>query len=187
MDFRIYMATQKNKTVGIRLDLTAKKANRFDYDNTSVETRYSALESVLSELNNIDLEKADLPVQLFVNDHLYKNIINGYYKYWVLIGKTNDGEKLAEEELALWQMFHEIYSAHNLKIIIKSTYEAKISESLKAMEGKIATKGRNKGKKIEISAIQKLSDKYSKYCMDEVKKLIGDGNEVIEEDFAIAE
>ena len=55
------------------------------------------------------------------------------------------------------------------------------------MEGKIASKGRNKGKKIEISAIQKLSDKYSKYCMDEVKKLVGDGNEVIEEDFAIAE
>ena len=187
MDLRIYMATQKNKTVGIRLDLTAKKANRFDYDNTSVETRYSALESVLSELNNIKLEESDLPVQLFVNDHLYKNIINGYYKYWILTGKTNDGEKIEEEELALWQMFHEIYSAYNLKIIIKSTYEAKISESLKAMEGKIASKGRNKGKKIEISAIQKLSDKYSKYCMDEVKKLVGDGNEVIEEDFAIAE
>ena len=121
MDLRIYMATQKNKTVGIRLDLTAKKANRFDYDNTSVETRYSALESVLSELNNIKLEESDLPVQLFVNDHLYKNIINGYYKYWILTGKTNDGEKIEEEELALWQMFHEIYSAYNLKIIIKST------------------------------------------------------------------
>lgn len=186
-DMRIFMATQANHTVGIRLNLTEKKAKRFDYNHEGVETRYSALESVVSELNSFDLENNTLPLQLFVNDHLYKNIVNGYYKYWILTGKTNEGEKIDENEITLWEMFNELYSKHNLKIIIKSTTEAKISDRLKAMEGKFATKGRNKGKRITISSAQKNNDKYSTYCWTELKKLIGDGNEIIEEDFDTAE
>lgn len=183
MDLRIFMATQGNHTVGVRLNLTEKKAKRFDYTHEGIETRYSALEGVVSELNNIDLENNNVPVQLFVNDHLYKNIVNGYYKYWILTGKTNEGEKISDSEIELWEMFNELYSKHNLKIIIKSTSEAKIGEALKSMEGKYATKGRNKGKKITISSAQKQNDKYSSYCWDELKKLVGTGSDVIEEDF----
>lgn len=187
MDMRIFMASQSNHTVGIRLNLTEKRASRFEYEHEGSETRHSALEGLLSELNNFDLENNNLPLQLFVNDHLYKNIVNGYYKYWILTGKTQEGEKLGEDEITLWESFNEIYSTHNIKVIIKSTSEAKISESLKAMEGKYATKGRNKGKKITISATQKQNDKYSSYCWDEVKKLVGDGSDNIVEDFEIAQ
>jgi hypothetical protein len=180
-DMRIFMATQGNKTIGVRLNLTEKKANRFEYDHDGIETRYSALEGIVSELNKFDLENNTLPLQIFTNDHLYKNIINGYYKYWILTGKTNEGEKIEESEIELWEMFNEFYSKHNLKIIIKSTSEARISDSLKAMEGKYATKGRNKGKKITISAAQKQNDKYSSYCWDEIKKIATDGGEIIED------
>jgi hypothetical protein len=187
MDVRIFMATQGSHTVGVRLNLTEKKAKRFDYDHEGNETRYSALEGLVSELNSFNLEENKLPLQLFVNDHLYKNIINGYYKYWILTGKTQEGEKISEEEISLWTMFNEIYSVNNLKVIIKSTSEAKISESLKSMEGKYATKGRNKGKRITISATQKQNDKYSNYCWDELKKIVGNGSDIIEEDFDIAQ
>lgn len=187
-DMRIFMATQGNHTSGFRVDLNTKKGKRFDYEHDGIETRTSALEAVLSELNSIDLEKeVKVPVQIFTNDHLYKNIINGYYKYWILTGKTQEGEKVEEDEIALWEMFNELYSAHNLKIIIKSTSEAKISDSLKAMEGKYATKGRNKGKKIVITGIQKFNDKYSGLVWDWLKEAVGDGELVIEEDFSRAE
>jgi hypothetical protein len=186
-DMRIFMATQGKKTILIRLNLTDRKAKRFEYDHETMETRRSALESLISELSNFDLENNTLPLQLFVNDHLYKNIINGYYKYWILTGKTNEGEKIDEEELTLWELFNEIYSEHNLKVIVKSTSEAKISEKLKAMEGKYANKGRNAGKRITISATQKQNDKYSTYCWDELKKIVGNGSDIIEEDFEIGQ
>jgi hypothetical protein len=183
MEKRIYIATQANKSVLIRLDLTEKTAKRFQYDHDGNETRVSALEAMISELTNIDFETITVPVQLFVNDHMFKNITQGYYKYWIVTGKTNDGEKVEPAELALWEAFQELYSTNNLMIIIKSTSDAKISDTLKAMEGKYSKRN---GKKIVITGVQKQNDKYSTYCWDELKKLVGSGSDVIDEDFEIA-
>jgi two-component sensor histidine kinase len=55
------------------------------------------------------------------------------------------------------------------------------------MEGKYANKGRNAGKRITISATQKQNDKYSTYCWDELKKIVGNGSDIIEEDFEIGQ
>jgi hypothetical protein len=187
MDMKIYMATQANKTVLIRLNLTEKRAVMDTYDHEGVETRVSALEALISELNKFNLEENNLPLQLFVNDHMYKNIVNGYYKYWLLTGKTQEGEKIDASELKLWEIFNDIYTMHNIKIIIKSTSEAKIPDRVKEMEGKYATRGRNKGKKIEISPVSKQNDKYASRVWDELKKHVGSANDIIEENFDMAQ
>lgn len=183
MNKRIYIATKANKSVLIRLDLTAKTAKRFEYDHDGIETRVSALEAIVSELTNINFEEITVPVQLFVNDHMFKNITQGYYKYWIVTGKTNDGEKVDKAELDLWEAFQDMYSTNNLLIIIKSTSDAKISENLKSMEGKYSKRN---GKKIVITGVQKQNDKYSTYIWDELNKLVGSGSDVIDEDFEVA-
>lgn len=174
-ELRIFMATQGSRTVGVRLDLSARAAKRFDFTGSSATTRISALEALIAEIKAIDFEGMTQPVQFFINDHMVKSINNGFYKYWLLTGATSDGEAIAEEELALWEEFHSLYCENNLFIVLKSTSEAKISDSLKAMEGK---RSRKTGRVIKITVTAKQNDKYSTFCWDTLKKIVGEVDDI---------
>lgn len=180
-ELRVYMATQANKTVGVRLDLQTKVAKRFDITSDTTTTRMSALQALVGELESIDFEDQEVPVQLFINDHMVKNINNGYYKHWLLVGATSDGEVIADSELELWEKFHNIYSVNNIYIIIKSTSDARLAESLKAMDGKTSKKT---GKIVKISVTSKQNDKYSTFCWDKVKSLVGEIDDIDDSNLA---
>lgn len=169
-ELKIYMATKANATVGVTLDLTGKTAKRFDVTSTTTTTRVSALEVLIAQLEAVDYEALTVPVQVFINDHMIKNIENGYYKYWLMTGHTNDGEVVEAEELALWERFNQVYATNNCFIILHSTFKAKLSEGLLAAEGKYSKK---LGRKIVITASAKQNDKYSAFCWDEIEKLVG--------------
>lgn len=177
MEKRIYMATKSNKTVGVCFDITAKTAKRFDITSTSKTTKISALEAMLAQLEAINYDELTVPVQVFINDHMYKCITAGFYKYWLMTGCTNDGEAIEESEIVLWEKFNQIYATNNCFIILHSTNDARLNEGLLASEGKYSKK---LGRKIVITASAKMNNKYSNFCWEEIKKLVGDTVEIDE-------
>lgn len=174
---KVYMATQQNKTVGVRIDYSTKMANRFDVKGTTPITRMSALEALVAELEATVFEGMEAPMQIFMNGHMINNINNGYYKFWLLTSCTHDGEVISEKELELWERFNNVYSANNVYIILKSTSDTKIKDYLKEMEGK---KAKGSGKIIKITMEAKQNEKYSSFCWDKVKELVGsiDDNDI---------
>ena len=169
-ELKIYMATKANKTVGVTLDLTGKTAKRFDVTGSTTTTRMSALEALIAQLESIDYDTLTVPVQVFINDHMLKNINSGFYKYWLMTGCTNDGEEVSAEELELWERFNQVYATNNCFIILHSTFKAKLAPGLLAAEGKFSVK---LGRKVVITAAAKQNDKYSAFCWDEIEKLVG--------------
>lgn len=175
---KVYMATQGNKTVGIKLDLGARKATKFVVNHEGTTTRISALESLLGQLKLVNFEESKMPTEFFMNDHLIRTINEGQYKNWLITGVTHEGELIEEEELKMWEEFHMIYCTNNLYIILKSTSKARLSEGLLKMEGKTSKKT---GKVIKISIGQKQDDKYSSLAWDKLKELVGDVSYDIDE------
>lgn len=178
MEKRIYMATKSSKTVGVCFDITAKTAKRFDITGSTKTTKISALEAILEQLEAINYDELTVPVQVFINDHMIKNINGGFYKYWLLTGCTNDGEVVEASELALWERFNQIYATNNCYIILHSTSDARLNEGLLAAEGKYSKK---LGRKIVITASAKMNNKYSNFCWEEIKKLVGNTTDEIDE------
>lgn len=177
---KIFIATQNNVSVGVTLGNAGSKLSATAFKSVSEKfstTKLSALEILVSQISHLDYENIKEPVQIFINDHLYKNIVNGYYKYWLFTGKTQEGEEIEEEELDMWQAFNEVYSQYNAYLIIKSTSEAKLSEYTKSMEGK---RSRKTGKLITITPSQKINDKYSTYCWDKVKEFVVESSDIEE-------
>lgn len=63
----------------------------------------------ISQMIDTDLDNC-ATIKLYVNDSLYKKIINGKYKYWINTGMTKSGSKLDAKEVQEWKNFTEIYS-----------------------------------------------------------------------------
>lgn len=174
MEMKVYLASQENKTVGVRLDMSARKAKKIEYTHDGSETKISCLEAIISEMTKVEVKDLDVPVQFFINSFTYNTIQNGYYKYWLLTGKNSEGEVISEDELALWEAFNNLMTEKGLYLIFKNAFAAKIDAK------------RNRNKKAKITAIDKANDKYISYSWEQLKKLVGESPEV-EDDFADVE
>lgn len=161
MEKKIYLASESNVTVGVNLNLTERKASKLEYTGSTTNTRMTALEAVIGELKKLNAEELTVPVQMFINAHLYTNIINGYFKYWLMTGKTSEGEEIAPEELTLWEEFLMLNSEKNLLVIYKDSSKATL-------------KHKKKSKYYKETKLDKQNDKYITYSWSKVKELVGE-------------
>lgn len=166
-----YLASQNSETRGIKLDLNVKTATGVSFTSQYDDTRLGSLEALTKVLESIDYASLKEPVQLFINENLIENIINGYYKFWLTTGKMQNGTIVSDEEIALWTKFHQIYATNSLFIILHSTRKARISDNYRKMVAK---------KKSRLTPAQIRNDRYSGMAWDMLKKAI-DENAGIDE------
>lgn len=173
-EMKIYLASQMNKTIGVKFDVSARKATKIDYTHDSEETRVSALEAVISEMAKLETESLVVPVQMFINSMLFNTIQNGYYKFWILTGKKSDGEEVSEEEIALWEAFQNLMNEKGLYVQFKNAFSAKIDAK------------RSRSRKAKITTADKQNDKYISYAWEKLKEIVGDSPDV-DDDIEVAE
>lgn len=174
MEMKIYLASQANKTVGVKLDLSAVKAKKIEYTHEGSETKISCLEAIISEMTKVEVKNLDVPVQFFINSFTYNTIQNGYYKYWLLTGKNSEGETISEDEISLWEAFNNLMTEKGLYIIFKNAFSAKIDSKKK------------RNSKAKITLADKANDKYISYSWEQLKKIVGESPDV-EDDLADVE
>lgn len=174
MELKVYLASESNLTIGVKLDLTARKATKIEHRSKSSETRVAALEAIVEQLDALDTEKLEAPVQIFINSHMYTNITNGYYKYWLITGENSEGEKISEKEMELWAKFLVLSSEKSLYVIFKDAMKATIKYKKRVSRNYKETK------------LDKQNTKYISWSWEKLKELVGDTPEVDDEDIEVS-
>lgn len=166
--FRIYIAGRGGNTARVMLNQEKNKFSSLEYEavvpsTVKASTRINCLAGLVHTLQQLQEHKDKLKgvSVIYTIGMVADAIIKGTFKYWLLDGKTSNGEALHETELELWSEFAELYQDLYLNVVIRNISSAALPRNTR----------------FAITNEMRLDDKFSKTVWDLVPEAGGDAVE----------
>jgi len=129
--FRTYIVGRGENVARVMLNTEKNKYSTLMYeavvsDSTRASTRINCLAGLVHTMRQLQEHKDKLKgvSVIYVVGMVSDAIQKGTFKYWLLDGKTSNGETLHETEIELWQQFAELYKDMYLNVVIRNISNA---------------------------------------------------------------
>lgn len=126
---KLFIASNKNGASRIALNEKTRKFSSAVYENVGDSARINSLAVVVDSLKEI--QEKDVPGLhvVYAPGVMADAVTDGYFKYWLVTGTNSKGEEIAQEELALWTEFAELYQAMYTNVIVKNIKKASLPKT----------------------------------------------------------
>lgn len=115
----VFRTSYNPETKKFMKPLQMEAAVKGDVENA---TRINVLKGLIESVSLIN--DMDQIVKFYVSDLVADALNNGWYKYWMVSGKTNSGNIISEGELELWLELHNLM-AEKVTVIVEGLKGAK--------------------------------------------------------------
>lgn len=165
---QIFLISRENVTIGVSYDevsntakgirLTSDKCSETGRNNYQIQT----IDSINKVLNTIKTKELNTVIQVYVNSFIYDAIVNENYKFWLLTGAFSTGEVVDDSLIAVWSEFRKQMKRVGDYVVFRNVKNCYISDKNKA----------NPYYMRKVSRFKLIGDKYARYCVRELDKII---------------
>lgn len=166
--FRIYIAGRGGNTARVMFNQEKNKFSSLEYEavvpsTVKASTRINSLAGLVHTLQQLQEHKDKMNgvSVIYIVGMVSDAITKGTFKYWLIDGKTSNGEALNETEIELWQQFAELYQDLFMNVVIRNISSATLPRN----------------SRFAITNEMRVDDKFSKMVWDLVPEAGGDAVE----------